>query len=537
MATPERFVIESLFPVINKSQEEVDFKLNSAQTAIDETGVRRIIIPKARQRGVTTYFLAKSLARCLGVDNTKAVVISHDAPATKRMLALVKFFIEHMKGPKPVIRTNSMDELTFPKRNSAFYIGTAGARAFGRGDHITDLHCSEVAYWPNPKQLMTGLLQAVSKKTGRISIESTGNGAGNWYHSQCIRAAKGTGTFKLLFLPWWSEPEYQLDLPAEECQDILAHLKAEYDEPRIYSTYKLSANQIAWRRMVIEDELDGDLFEWNKEYPSCLDDCFQAAGGGIFRKVNFVETIDWQQRDANLWILNGHPNLSLHYIIGGDVAAGVGRDASVAEIFCLETSEQVGEYINNKTEPDTFAITLSELGYKFNEAYIGCENNNHGILTMRVLTEYDHTRSTFRYPMSKIYRTPSARSKGGKEQSRRLAGLGVHTDPRSKPLMIGLLRKDLSTTTVIHSVILKNELSTFIEHEDGTVGAADGCYDDTVMAAGMVSYVKAKAALSLIDAPITPEEIKDTFSLNSIIDELTVGRNNSTFPSYLTEDL
>jgi hypothetical protein len=39
-----------------------------------------------------------------------------------------------------------------------FYIGTAGARKFGRGDTITDLHCSEVAFWENAKELTAGLL-------------------------------------------------------------------------------------------------------------------------------------------------------------------------------------------------------------------------------------------------------------------------------------------------------------------------------------------------------------------------------------------
>jgi len=56
MATPERFVIESLFHVINKDQQDVEFKLNSAQIAVDNIWSRRMLIPKARQEGYRHTF-------------------------------------------------------------------------------------------------------------------------------------------------------------------------------------------------------------------------------------------------------------------------------------------------------------------------------------------------------------------------------------------------------------------------------------------------------------------------------------------------
>ena len=383
MSTPERFVIESLFNVVDKSQQDVPFILNSAQKTIDDNYAQRTLLPKARQEGVSTYFLARSAVRCLGRKNTRAVVISHDAESTERMLGKVKYFLETIKGPKPLIRNNSKNEITFPKTNSMFYIGTAGSRSFGRGDTITDLHCSEVAYWPDQERIMTGLLQAVPKNTGCISIESTGNGAGDWYHSQCMRAAKGQSTFKLMFLPWWDFPEYQITMTDAEAFEFMLTLREDLNEPALVKAYKLTAQQLAWRRIVIEDDLNNSVYAWNKEYPSCLDDCFQISEGGIFNKVNYIETANWKQQDSTFWKLEEHPAQGKHYIIGGDVAAGVGNDNSVAEIFCLEDDEQVGEYINNRIEPDVFGEKLAELGRLFNMAYIGCESNNHGILMLK----------------------------------------------------------------------------------------------------------------------------------------------------------
>ena len=541
MSTPERFVIESLFHVVDKNQQDVEFRLNPAQATIDDHWSRRMLLPKARQEGVSTYFLARSAVRCLGMKNTRAVVISHDAESTERMLGKVKYFLETMKGPKPLIRNNSKNEITFPKTNSMFYIGTAGSRSFGRGDTITDLHCSEVAYWPDPKRIMSGLLQAVPKRTGNISIESTGNGAGNWYHSQCMRAATGQSSFKLMFLPWWNFPEYTLDVSPEESHDIMNTLREDLDEINLVKAYNLTAGQLAWRRVVLEDDLEGDLYEWNKEYPSCLDDCFQAAGGGMFRVVRYVETSDWQidAVDNRLWALKDHPRPNMHYIIGADVGAGVGKDSSVAEIFCLETEEQVAEYINNKIEPDIFAHKLADLGRRYNEAYIGCESNNHGILTLKTLVEWSHARSAPTYAAHKVYRTPSPRSTAAKDAVQTVASLGVRTTKRSKPYIIGMLRKKLSSTAVIHSPVLKNELSTFVEHPDGSMSAADGCLDDTVMAAGMAFFVQSRGAMTLVDSPVTQEEkvTAQNFTFESIIKEMTLGRSGHTFPKYLTNYL
>jgi hypothetical protein len=86
------------------------------------------------------------------------------------MLARVHYYLENLRGPKAVIKNSSKNELTFPKTNSMFYIGTAGSRKFGRGDMITDLHCSEVAYWEDPKSLITGLFQAVPRNGGEIVL-------------------------------------------------------------------------------------------------------------------------------------------------------------------------------------------------------------------------------------------------------------------------------------------------------------------------------------------------------------------------------
>jgi len=84
--TPEAVIIESMFRVVTKEGEDVDFILNDTQKILDENLTGRDLIPKARQEGVSTYFLARYTAACLRRRNVKAVIISHESESTQRLL-------------------------------------------------------------------------------------------------------------------------------------------------------------------------------------------------------------------------------------------------------------------------------------------------------------------------------------------------------------------------------------------------------------------------------------------------------------------
>lgn len=517
--TPEGLAIESLLQIVNKEQTQVDFILNSAQREIDNTITGRDLYPKARREGVSMYFLGRNLIKCLGVPNTTAVVISHEQKATERMLQRVNYFIENIKCPKPIIKTSNRNEITFPKTNSSFYIGTAGAKAFGRGDGITDLHCSEIAYWQDAKALATGLFQAVARN-GRISIESTGNGAGDYYHNMCLRAARGNGRYALHFLPWHKFPEYDYSVSPEQSAYILNNLDLETGEDDLVNNYGLTAGQIIFRREKLED-LDYDVRLFNQEYPTTLDDCFQSSGSGIFYKVIYIESSLWVKRDTYLHALNPHPIKGRTYVIGGDVGGGVYKDSSVLEVFDCETREQVGEWISNKTAPDVLAIHAANLGKLFNDAYIAIESNNHGIVTLAELKKV--------YPTRLIHKIAKPTSKP--DEIARLMELGTRVTSRSKSFIVGRLRKELAGGAVIHSIILNSELSTFVEHDDGTMGASAGAFDDCVMAAAHAFYVIDRAMLFKTDAPLwnTSKLVPDPFTMDSIIAELTQSRMHALF--------
>lgn len=475
--TPERKIIEALFQIVDKDGQDVPFVLNHYQAELDSNLCGRDIIPKARQLGMSAYVLARFTAKCLYKRNTRAVVISHDKESTQRMLARVHYYLNNLRGPPATIKNASKNELTFPKTNSMFYIGTAGSRKFGRGDTITDLHCSEIAYWEDPKSLVAGLFQAVPRESGEIIIESTGNGTGNYYHRACTRAYEGIGRFRLHFFDWLKAKEYQVPLTSDEKQKLQGDLKVEWGEPELLNR-GLSLEQIAFRREKLE-EFDYDLQRFMAEYPLTLDECFQASGYSIFSVVNYKPVQEWVRFDTHSWglaeVYKHHPN---RYAIGVDVGAGVRRDRSVIEVIDIYTLEQVFEYVADNVAPDVLARKVIETGRHFNNAFVTVETNNHGAVTLLKLLEGfgkegdpDYLAP---YPAYLLYMN----DKTGDA----LLNYGYKTTARTKPILVGNLRKHLLEGFVIHSPTLKDELSTFVEDENHKLAAAEGCFDDRVMA-------------------------------------------------------
>jgi len=514
--TTEGFAIQNLLRISDKHGDDVDFELNDAQRTLDKNLTGRDLVPKARQEGVSSYFLARYLIACLGKRNTKAVVISHDQESTQRMLSKVKYYINHFRGPAPAIHNSSANLITFPKNDSMFYIGTAGSRKFGRGDTITHLHCSEYAYWPKPQELIRGLFQAVPMGHGEIAIESTGNGF-NDYHRRCFRAYQGASQWACHFLPWHTFPEYSYALSDAEKADFMDRLDIDLKEDKLSGI--LTPEQLAWRRIKLE-ELDYDLRSFMQEYPMTLDECFQASSQSVFHKVNHVTSPEWVEVDNKTRVLNGHPNRTSTYAAGADVSGGVEKDSSVISIICVETMEQVLEYTNNALDPEAFAHKCVSILKDFHNPYFVVESNNHGILTLATLSKI--------YPSHRLHRTPSSSSS---VEERRLHNLGYRTTVRSKPLMIGRLRAilardpDLGGLTIF-SPLLRDQLSTFIEHPNGRMAAQGGCDDDCVMAlACAATGINNASMIAAAGKPSPAQREYGPFTFNTILKEMQGNRD------------
>ena len=463
MLSNEGRAIQALFHIINKDGHQVPFSLNESQLAYDTVKTPRDLIPKARQKGFSSYGVALQVIKCLGVPGTRAVLISHEAGATQRLLDKAQFYLKHINGPKAELGRNSRNELYFPKNESTYYIGTAGARAFGRGDTITDLHISEYAWWENTGlRHIAGLMQAVPE-SGSVRIESTGNGMANDFFYMCTNAEK-LG-YSVFFRSWHDDDEYKRKIP--ERGWFPEGFETYFQDMKL--RYSLKEEQLYWYWLkLLEFRLDLKMMQ--QEYPSSLDECFQATGGAIFANVTQTPSQHWAWsllEGRRIESLSTHPKKDYTYVIGADPSGGTGNDEAGAQIICLDTLEQVLEYGDKNIDPVEFGYFLITLGLRYNEAFIVCESNNHGIATHSILKKH--------YPLMKIYKELVPKSGVTK--------YGYITSENSKHNLVGKIKEAQELGLTFYAKGTCDEMRAF--HEDPESGKMGAPSDNRVIALGM----------------------------------------------------
>lgn len=293
-----RGLIEKMLKIRDKRGSQVPFILNPAQSYYWEKKTRRNLILKARQKGLSKAIDADQLIDCIK-KSTNAVVISHEQEATKRLFAAVKYYIDNLEV-KPILSTDNKREIKFPKRGSNYFIGTAGQRAFGRGDTIDRAHLSEAAFYQDLEAILAGVAEAC--EYGTIDIETTPNGRG-YFYDIWQQAKQGKSAYTPIFIPWFIDAEYSVDsLTDKERNGLSVSVKEMFAIPddeflagitdeekqliiRVAKEWSitLTAGQLKWRRYKIWDK--GALF-W-QEYPEDDASCFLQAGRSVF---NFITT-------------------------------------------------------------------------------------------------------------------------------------------------------------------------------------------------------------------------------------------------------
>lgn len=246
---------------LNKAQKYIEQKLEEQKKA---TGKVRAYILKGRQQGASTYITARFYHKTTHSIGANSYILTHLQEATDNLFSMVQRY--HESNPfKPHTGASNAKELVFDQLDSGYKVGTAGSKAVGRGATIQNFHGSEVAFYPNAKEHLAGVLQAVPDAPDtEIIFESTANGVGNPFYEGCISALSGASDYQLIFVPWYWQDEY--------VKLVTKDFQLHEDEHELTNT--LSNEQILWRRKKIEEL--GDVALFKQEYPMNVLEAFQA---------------------------------------------------------------------------------------------------------------------------------------------------------------------------------------------------------------------------------------------------------------------
>ena len=500
-AADPRWFIETAFTIVNKDSKRVPFLFNKVQSDYWDKITPRDLVLKARKMGFSTIRLARMLAKCATMPNRNCVVVSHAEDATERLLGRLHDLIDNSLV-KIVTDRKAASFISFPATKSKIWIGTAGSKAFGRGDDITDYELTEYAFWANPG-LITGIEEAcVNDAEG--CIETTANGWGTPYHKmwdkaskrekQIIAATVGPQLYAPHFYGWNWDEGYSLPCarPLEDLEEV---------EREIKETYKLTDGQLLWRRAKIASMTKPEMYE--QEYPLCPEQAFLVSGHMVFKPAAIAK----QEASARerLWVgeirdrggkaaMEPTPTGRLSiwlppkegkaYIVSADVASGLGDDGteateeadehkecfSVADVIDMESWEQVAQW-HGRVPPDEFGDIMTMLGAFYNWGILAPEVNNHGLTTCVRIRDNN-------YP--KLHIRPD--TKGGSD-------MGFFTsqgEGGTRAQIINSVRaavRDFSAK--INSPATFTDLRTFVRLKNGKLGPQEGCFSDCVFSLGI----------------------------------------------------
>jgi len=277
--------------ILTKAGQIQPLQLNEAQRTVhrrleqqlSEQGMVRALVLKGRQQGISTYTEGRYFHKTSLNPGLRAYILTHRDDATSNLFGIAKRYYDLCPPQlRPALNKSNAKELEFASLLSDYKVATAGGKGAGRSTTVQLFHGSEVGFWPNAEEHLAGVGQTVPLLPGtEMILESTANGVNNVFHTLWEEAVRGEGLYVAIFVPWFWQREYALEVPPDFALDD--------PEDREYrETYQLSLEQMAWRAHKLKTEFLGDVALFNQEYPATADLAFQRVAGEPFIRSEWV---------------------------------------------------------------------------------------------------------------------------------------------------------------------------------------------------------------------------------------------------------
>ena len=476
----------------------------------------RIIILKARQLGMSTVSEGLNFALAYNNAQTRAFVCAHNDASSTVLFQKNQMFEMELAKPKKVKRYSSKKEIVWKGPHySQVQVDTAGNATIGKGDTISVLHCSEVAFWDNQAESLLSVLQAVPNRPNTIVVlESTANGVGDEFYKRWQVAwnkfrdnPEDLTGYLPLFLSWTDNPEeYSMQVPDN-------YNWGEMDDAEcVLRDAGTTDEQMYWRRRTLLDQCGGDITRFMQEYPSTPEESFRETGSrvipGVITKYHrktackpgkFV-SLAWkdEKHDAviptvfdrhrpGLWRVWMDPNQDHDYAIGADVMEGEladkqddksERDLHAIEVLDRASLEQVAEF-DGRCDGDILTEELLKGAYWYNRAYLCPEINKSASMIISSIRNNTYSRVYQRGGPPDTWADIMSSTK-----------IGYRTDVQSRNWLIdywmAAIRKDeideYEHCPTIYSERVVDQEETFVYDKNGKKGHRTGCHDDHLFA-------------------------------------------------------
>lgn len=577
------FYAEKHLKIINKEARLVPFGMNDGQLELDRrveeqrgSGLpQRALALKARQVGISTYSQAKLIHRATLRENQSALVVAHDTATGDKLFRIGQTMYSHLPDEpkdengqpvlKPPIRAHRRGRFLhfappgaeawqtgelYP--NSTYSVDTAQEYQAGRGGTYQLAHLSEFAFWENPLDKLTSLLQGIPDDPETLLIiESTANGY-NLFRDLWEDAEQGRSGFIPFFWPWWREPDYSLEFANErEREDFERQLhQGPYGEDEAQlQEMGLTLEQLYWRRQTIANKCSGKLEKFRQEYPATPEEAFIASGQQVFdaNQVRSLlveceitdptypteenpgpercrleaggsrESIDrsgdqimiptqpvWVPDPRGEWRLWKRPEGGIRAVVGVDPSGGEMTPGSPTaawngvQVIDHKTREQLAEY-KSHIDANELAKLVYLAALAYGDAWVAPEvTGGWGLPVARRLYHDYH------YPF--VYQ----RMGHSDSRDRMTKMLGWNTTTATKPILEANGQEMLREGSHgIKSRELAGEMQSYVKDERGRSKPQDGRFADLLMAWLIAQQVANELPVRLPQRPKPPRRPDD----------------------------
>lgn len=406
------------------------------------------VINASRQSGKTTLMTIYALWLTCFEDFKRAVIVANKETTAIMILRRVALAYEELPNwLKPGVAQYGKKEIILGNHSSIGISTTTGSAV--RGDTVNCIIIDEAAHIDDHlmKDFWASVIPVISsskKRTTKIFMVSTPKGTGNLFYEIFVKAQKSETDENML---WHAEEIHWFDVPGRG---------------------KL------WKQDMIE-ALHGDKILFEQEF-NC---CFLETGDSAI-DIDLLNEMEARCRAPEQVFEDGHysvwrPPVEGHiYGIGVDVGEGIGKAASVVQVFDytdLTEIHQVAMYSDRFIHPTRFADIINRIGHHYGCPPVLIERNNIGSEVIAVLKEIHHYENIVAY-------NPESLAYGDIRP-----GILSHTNTKFSGVMN--LRYWLNACRVVHiyDIGTVQELKTFVRYPNGTwkKKQGEGVFDDRVM--------------------------------------------------------
>ena len=315
----------------------------------------RVVVLAARQSGKTVSYSIFALWSTIFCEDKKVLICAQRRDNALEFLSKIQLAYELLPSwIKPGIIEWNKGKAEFSNGSSIQGISTSDNA--GRGMAIDILVMDEFAFIENAEDFWTGTYPVISSNKGtKVILVSTPNGVGNLFYKIWDAAELGIDSdgFKAFKMDWWDRPGRDEEWKRKQLSSIGDRgFAQEFGNSFLGSSYTLieAATLKELRDKTLRNEKEPETY--------------------------LIDNFD--KFKLNVW---ERPSKNKTYVIGADVAEGIGGDYSVILVFnvCDVTKIKcVASFAANNIPTDEFSYVLAKIHRMYHDALICMECNSIG---------------------------------------------------------------------------------------------------------------------------------------------------------------